>query len=183
MNASGRLPARRTTLRLALLALLTLPLLAGCSRNMSDLRAYIKRVKSRHSGHVQPIPKMKPYQQYTYVAKGRSPFEPESRPTGGKSKGVSSVPPPDRNRPPQPLEKFPLDALHMVGTIQVAGVTWALVQDSNGTVHRVKKGDYMGQNYGKIVAITASKISLIEKVPDGVGGWKDRKASVALSQK
>jgi len=173
-------------LRLLLLALLALPVLAGltgCSRNMSDLKAYIKRVKSRHSGHVQPIPKMKPYKQYTYVAKGRSPFEPPVRRTGSKSKNASSVPPPDRNRPPQPLEKFPLDALHMVGTIQVGGVTWALVRDSNGTVHRVRKGDYMGQNYGKIIAITSSKISLVEKVPDGVGGWKDRKASVALSQK
>lgn len=176
--------AWRPLLRLTLLGLLTLPLLAGCDRNMSDLRAYIRQVKARRSGHVRPIPKMKPYKQYTYVPKGqRSPFEPQESPKGGKGKGTSSVPPPDRNRPRQPLEQYPLDALNMVGTLDVSGVQWALVRDSDGTIYRVRKGDYMGENYGRIVRITNSGITLIEKVPDGLGGWKDRKATVALSQK
>jgi type IV pilus assembly protein PilP len=48
-------------------------------------------------------------------------------------------------------------------------------------VHRVLPGQYMGQNDGKIISITDSKISLVEIVPDGMGGYMERPAAIGLT--
>jgi len=40
----------------------------------------------------------------------------------------------------------------------------------------------MGQNYGKIVNITESEVEVTEIVSDGLGGWIERQASLALSE-
>jgi type IV pilus assembly protein PilP len=43
-------------------------------------------------------------------------------------------------------------------------------------------GNYLGQNEGKITEIAPSKISLIEVVPDGIGGYIERPAALALNE-
>jgi type IV pilus assembly protein PilP len=53
---------------------------------------------------------------------------------------------------------------------------------SDSTIHRVKPGNYIGQNYGKITSISESEVSVTEIVPDGIGGWTERQASLALSE-
>jgi type IV pilus assembly protein PilP len=40
----------------------------------------------------------------------------------------------------------------------------------------------MGQNYGEIIGITPSEVNLIEVVPDGLGGYMERSANIALSE-
>ena len=70
----------------------------------------------------------------------------------------------------------------MVGTLERNGNSWALVRMSDSTIHRVKPGNYMGQNYGKIIQITESEVELTEIVPDGLGGWMERQAALALSE-
>jgi type IV pilus assembly protein PilP len=59
---------------------------------------------------------------------------------------------------------------------------YGLVQTKDGLVHRVSPGNYIGQADGKITDITASKISLIEIVPDSVGGYMERAAALALNE-
>ncbi len=49
-------------------------------------------------------------------------------------------------------------------------------------MHQVQPGNYLGQNDGNVLAITASKINLIEIVPDGLGGYIERPASLALNE-
>ena len=69
-----------------------------------------------------------------------------------------------------------------VGILEQAGVTWGLVETKEGTIHRVKAGNYMGQNHGKITHITEDKIELTEIVPNGTGGYSERQASLALAE-
>ncbi|HET8699122.1 MAG TPA: pilus assembly protein PilP, partial [Gammaproteobacteria bacterium] len=79
------------------------------------------------------------------------------------------------------LEQFPLDSLTMVGTLSDQRASFALVQSADGLVHRVTVGNHMGQNYGRIVSISDTEIKLVEIVSDGLGGYLERPASVALS--
>jgi type IV pilus assembly protein PilP len=79
------------------------------------------------------------------------------------------------------LEGFSLDTLKMVGTFKVGNNFYGLVQSKDGLVHKVQPGNYLGQNDGKITEITGSKISLVEIVPDGLGGYIERPASLGLS--
>ena len=70
----------------------------------------------------------------------------------------------------------------MVGTLERDGSSWALVRMSDSTIHRVKPGNFAGENHGKIVNITESEIELTEIVEDGLGGWMERQAALALSE-
>ncbi|WP_435102946.1 pilus assembly protein PilP [Arhodomonas sp. AD133] len=149
---------------------------------MSELRQYIAQVKQRPGGNVDPIPQMQPFESYTYPEQPlRNPFrqlsfaEPEP-----DTQQVASGPSPDRARPKEALEAFPLDALTYVGTIGRNGQEWGLVQAPDGTIHRVQSGNYLGQNYGRITAITPTAIELRELTPQGNGGWKERQAELAL---
>ena len=88
---------------------------------------------------------------------------------------------PDTNRRKEPLETFPLDSLRMVGTLEQHNKLWALVADPNGVVYRIAKGNYVGQNHGRIDNISNDKITLTEIVPDPSGGWRERPTSIGLA--
>ena len=87
---------------------------------------------------------------------------------------------PETNRPKQPLEVFPLDTLAMVGIMEQLDNRWGLIKDPQNVVHRVKVGNYMGQNEGRIIEITETDIRLVEIIPDGIGGYIERDASIAI---
>jgi type IV pilus assembly protein PilP len=167
--------------------LLALMLLAGiglsaCGGDMDDLDQYINEVKARPGGRIEPLPEITPYEVFTYVADAdglRSPFVPDApQAAAGPS---ASGPRPDRDRSREFLEQFPLDTLRMVGTLELAGVNYGLIQTSDGLIHRVVPGNYMGQNDGRIVAINESEIELIEIISDGIGGYLEREAAVGLA--
>lgn len=172
--------------RCVLVTLLTPLLLTACTGgdHLDDLRAYVAEVKARKHGRVEPLPEIKPHETFLYQAYDlRDPFAPApfSQPatvTATASNGIR----PDMNRRREPLEEFPLDTLRMVGTLERDQERWGLVQARDGTVHRLKVGNYIGQNYGKIVAISEQEISLVEIVPDGLGGWTERKAALAINE-
>ncbi len=150
---------------------------AGCSGGQSDLKNWIAEVKKRPGGRIQPIPEVKPYETFTYAANTlRSPFQPMS-PNLANGQGVR--PSVRRNR--EFLEGFSLDTLRMVGTFKVGQSFYGLVQSKDGLVHKVQPGNYIGQNDGKVTDITGNKISLVEIIPDGLGGYIERPASLALA--
>ena len=157
--------------------LLTL-MVAGCGGNMDDLLTYVDEVKARPGGRIEPLPQIKPYQTFSYSAsKLRSPFVADGRPA---SAGAASGPRPQPNRPKEYLEQFPLDTLSMVGILEREGRTYGLVQTGDGLVHRVLAGNFLGQNEGRIVAISESEIQVEELVPDGIGGFFKRSAALGL---
>jgi type IV pilus assembly protein PilP len=151
--------------------------LAACSSRDGDLEAFIAQTKQEQAGGVQPLPEVKPYDSFTYEANNmRSPFVPGG--SGGASAGVR----PDTNRNREYLERFALDSLKMVGTLEMGGRNYGLVQSRDGLVHRVLPGNYIGQNDGRVTSITPSRISVTEIVPDGLGGYMERPAALALSE-
>ena len=78
------------------------------------------------------------------------------------------------------LEHFPLDTLKMVGILEQRNVMWGLIKDAEGTIHRVQAGNYAGENDGRILSVTETEINISEIIPDGLGGWIDRMASLSL---
>jgi len=170
----------------ARLLVLGLTLLASaCTQDMDDLEQYALEVKSRTSKNIDPIPQPKPYEPFTYEpGERRDPFLPilQSRESALASAGGAGAIRPDVNRPKEPLEEFPLDALRMLGTITMQQRAYALIRAPDAVVHRVSVGDHLGQNYGKITGISETEVVLMEIIPDGLGGFIQRPASVALTQ-
>jgi len=157
--------------------------IGACSSDMQDLRAYMDEVKARPGGRIEPLPEIRPTPRFEYTAGNegeRSPFVPDT-PQVRVSNNPDAVTGPDPNRPREFLEQFPLDTLRMVGTLAVADGAFGLVQTSDGLIHRVSVGNHMGQNFGRIMAITDSDIQLVEIISDGIGGYLERPAAVALS--
>ena len=89
--------------------------------------------------------------------------EAETGPVEGDAEG------PDRTRPREPLEAFPLDRLDWVGLVETRDAHWALIRDPGGRVHRVTLGHYIGQDFGRIEAINRVSINIVEirRLPDG----------------
>jgi type IV pilus assembly protein PilP len=156
--------------------------LGACGGDMDDLDQFINEIKARPGGRIEPLPEITPYEVFAYTAdiQGfRSPFVPDSpQIAGGPADGGTR---PDETRSREFLESFPLDTLRMVGTMQLGEINFGLVQTSDGLIHRVIPGNYMGQNDGRITAIRDSEIELIEIISDGIGGYLERDAAVALA--
>ncbi len=151
---------------------------AACHNDTDELRARIDKIKSQPGGRIEPLPEVKPYETFAYPsADQRSPFVAG---VPASASGPNAIRP-DSNRPREFLEQYSLDTLRMVGTLKLQNRTYGLVQTKDGLVHRVLPGNHLGQNDGRITAIAEGKISLIEIVPDGMGGFVERPAALALS--
>lgn len=162
-----------------LLAVISSSALFGCSQDVSDLYTYIEQQKAAYVGSVKPIPQFKPYESFTYTAyELRDPFEAS---INIKEEGPEP-PGPVESRPRQPLEAFPLDTLRMVGVLEQGENLWGLIEDPKKVVHRVQVGNYMGQNDGEITGISEGEIFLVEVISDGMEGFIERKASIAIGQ-
>ena len=79
-----------------------------------------------------------------------------------------------RNR--LPLEAFELDQLKIMH-ISLKGkcAPFALIRDTNGYVHQIFMGGYMGKNFGYIKKITKKGIELQEVFQDSEGEWESQK--------
>ena len=168
-----------TTAKRIALVTAVLATVAGCSSDLDDLQSRITEVKSRPGGRIEPLPEVKPYETFSYAATSlRSPFV-QGMPATAMAPGALR---PDFNRPREFLEQFSLDTLRMVGTLRMNGRTYGLLQTQDGLVHRVLPGNRVGQSDGRITAVEEGKISLIEIVTDGIGGFIERPAAIALSE-
>ncbi len=186
----------KITLMIKSITLMVLTLvLTGCggSGDTSDLQAYVSDVKGQQKGRIEPLPEFKPFETFAYAAAlEKDPFagwvterapEPIINEEGVieqvvRPKGIS----PDFDRRKELLEQYPLDSLNMLGTLDLDNEKWAIVSDPDNIVHRVKSGNYLGQNFGKIVEVRENQVSLRELVVDGLGDWQVREASLALSE-
>lgn len=161
-------------------------LLGACADDdYADLRTYVVEVKSRQKGSVEPLPEIKTVEPFVLNTEDlRDPFlsgikieEPEEE-TSKVESGIR----PDSARPREELEAYELDTLRMMGTVEQTGTAWGLVRASDGTIHRVRTGNYMGKNHGKVVNIRENQIELIEIISESPGSWRERKAALDLSE-
>ncbi|ATJ84152.1 pilus assembly protein PilP [Halomonas beimenensis] len=164
-------------------ALLPLALLLGACRD-NDLDSLDRELAELRADPgeltLEPLPPMPVYRSVDYRhADQRSPFQarlPESRelPVGDTDLA------PDQTRPKEPLEAYNLDQLDLVGTLTVGGQPSALIKAPDGNVHRLRVGDRMGTDFGRIVGITEASVQLVEIVPTGRGGWIERSTLLSL---
>jgi type IV pilus assembly protein PilP len=175
--------AKQMNIKGMILLLALSGLVAACGGRQDDLGRYIAEVKERPATPIPPIPPVRTYTPYKYEGlTGRDPFR-QSNTEGAEQvaqNNNSSGPKPDLQRTREYLERFELDTLLMVGTFEKGSSEWALIQDPDGVIHRVSVGNYLGQNHGKVGAITNDEVQLSEFIADGVGGWLVRDASIAL---
>jgi len=151
-------------------------LLAGCGEPNGDLRTWMNEQGKGMRGKIEPIPEVQEYEPFTYdAAKLQDPFFPRKINTQDDSRSD-----PDKGRPPEPLEAYPLDGLKMVGTLSRDKVMYALIQAPGKDVYQVTVGNHMGQDRGRIISITETEIQLRELVQDGTGDWTDRSNTVHL---
>lgn len=164
-----------------LLTVMTFVLSACGSQQHSDLDAYVEDVKRKTKGRIEPLPEVKTYESEVYdAAELRDPFTPyEEEPS---EELTVPGPVPDMNRKREALEAFPLDSLAFVGHLERDGTLWGLVQAPDDSIYRVSAGNHLGKNYGEILNISESTISLKEIIPNGSGGWVEREASLALTE-
>ena len=153
-------------------------LLVSCSSEIDELRKFVKDSEKSLPRKIEPLPAVKPFEPFTYEGFDLpDPFKPRKlvAPREGGGGGLA----PDLNRRKEPLEAFPLEQLKMVGTLSQAKDTYALVR-ADKTLYRVKKGNYMGQNFGLITDVTESEIKLKEIVQDSAGDWAERQSVLPL---
>ena len=161
-----------------LLVPVALVVLGGCSSEMSELKQFVKESDKGLPRKIEPLPAVKPFEPFTYEGFDLpDPFKPRklAAPREGAGGGLA----PDLNRRKEPLEAFPLEQLKMVGTLSQGKDTYALVR-ADKTLYRVKKGNYMGQNFGLITDVTESEIKLKEIVQDSAGDWAERQSALPL---
>ena len=173
-------------MRLLMLAAVSGSLVACAGDPTSDLVSYTEEVKSRQKANIEPLPEFEPFESFEYAASDlRDPFsEPvfSHTPTGPIAGPEGTGIKPDFERPREPLEEYPLDSLRMVGTLEQHEDAWALILDTDDTIHRIQTGNYVGQNHGKIIRVSEFEVELREVIPDGLGGWMERQASIAISE-
>ena len=152
--------------------------LASCSSEIDELKTFVRDSEKGLPRRIDPLPAVKPFEPFTYEGFDLpDPFKPRklTPPKEGGGGGLA----PDLNRRKEPLEAFPLEQLKMVGTLSMNNEMYAIVR-ADKTLYRVKKGNYMGQNFGLITDVTESEIKLKEIVQDSAGDWAERQSVLPL---
>ena len=153
--------------------------LAGCGTGDDrDLKAWMAEQGLASKGKIEPIPAIRPYEAFTYNAFDQAdPFKPRKIETGKGSRG------PDLARRKEALETYPLETLKMVGTLQRGRAIVGLVKASDNRVFQVRQGNYMGQNFGVITAISDGEVTMKELFQDGAGDWAERQTKMMLQER
>lgn len=164
---------------LLVLLIIWFNLITACSRNdYSDLEAFIHSSGEGLQGKIDPLPEVVPYEFFTYQAFDMpSPFVPRKN---NQVQALTSEIQPDLNRRKEFLESYPLENLSMVGSLQQHDMIFAVIKSPDGSLYRVKVGNYLGSNFGKISYITESEVKLLEIVQDGVNEWIERTSALTL---
>jgi type IV pilus assembly protein PilP len=166
-------------------AALAIVVLAGCSGEQEELQQWMKQQQLEVKPSVEPLSPPKKFNPQPYAANGSlEPFSQQKLTVALKKEASqpNSVLAAEFNRRREPLEAYPLDSMSMVGSVVKNGRSYALLRVDN-LLYQVKTGDYMGQNYGKIVRISETEISLREIVQDAAGEWIERPSALQLQEK
>ncbi|THF60213.1 pilus assembly protein PilP [Pseudothauera rhizosphaerae] len=157
-------------------------LLGGCASDEENIQAWMAEEAKGMRGTVKPLPEIKPFPIVEYDAESLpSPFSterlvPEQRTAASSGSGLK----PDMDRRKEPLESYPLESLTMVGAL-LGKQTEALIR-VGGTIHTVRVGNYMGQDFGLVTAVTETEVKLRELVEDVNGEWTERSSSLLLQE-
>jgi type IV pilus assembly protein PilP len=163
------------------IALSCLALTSCGGEQHSDLRQFVKDSDNMPRGRIPPLPEVRPYEPFEYAAYDLlDPFLPRKIASGKPTARKSDDPRLDPSRRKGPLEAFPLENLKMVGTLQQKRENFALILTPDKNLYRVKSGDFMGQNFGRIIEISETSVKLKELIQDSGSDWKEEERTLLL---
>jgi type IV pilus assembly protein PilP len=178
------------TTRISALLILapSLLVLSGCfGDDQQDIKQWMQEQRNATKPSVPPIPEPKkftptPYQNDLSI----EPFSNQKlaqalKRESSQATANAGLVAPELARRKEVLENFPLDAIGMVGTLLPKGTPVALVKVDK-LIYQVRVGNYLGQNYGKVVKLTETEMVLREIVQDAAGEWIERQASLQLQE-
>lgn len=170
-------------------AVLAAAALAGCgSSNVEEIQAWMTQQRAQTRPKITPIPEPKKFTPQAYTQEAAvDPFSSQKLTQALKRETTQSTSSaallaPELSRRKEPLEAYPLDSMVMVGSLVKQGQPVALVQVDK-LLYQVRPGNYLGQNYGRIVKIGESEVSLREIVQDAAGEWIERTATLQLQER
>jgi len=163
-------------------------LLSACSGGENaDIKKWMEEESKGMRGKVEKIDEPKKFVPFKYEADRMvDPFSTAKVTVAAeeakKAPATGGGPRPDLNRRKEVLEAYPLENLQMVGAMQQKGVNFAIIKADAG-LHRVKVGNYMGQNFGIVTDIKETELTLKELVPDSLGDYAERTSTLQLQEK
>lgn len=163
------------------LLLLTATLLVACgNEEFKDLQDFVKDSGADLRGQVDPAPDIKAYEPFPYENSAGIPDPFKPRKQDSKTVRNTGQNQPDSARPKQELEEYPLESMKMVGYLRKGNIGNAIIRSTDGKLHRVKVGNYVGMNFGQITSIAETEVKIKEMVQDGAGDWIERESSLLL---
>jgi len=163
--------------------------LAGCSASGNEeLRQWMTAQRAATKPRVQPIPEPKKFVPQAYTEEGATdPFSNQKltqalKRDSANSMASAALVAPELSRPKEPLESFPLDSMKMVGYLVKEGRPVALLSVDK-LLYQARPGNYLGQNYGKIMKVGETEVVLREIVQDATGEWIERAATLQLQER
>lgn len=156
--------------------------LTGCFDDTSDLREFTAAVKSSTVPVPEKMPAIPVFKHVAYAATTqRSPFmAPRPEVIQDSIPTVQNCLTPNVSRRKEPLEQYPMDNLSMRGTLGLDSSLWALVEAADGSLHRVRDGNFLGLYNGQITLVTEQQLKVTELIPDGTGCWKERETVLTM---
>jgi type IV pilus assembly protein PilP len=173
----------RSVVTLAVLAAALV--LSACSDSQDELQAWMDQQRRELKPNVPPLAAPTRYEPQAYLAGTLvEPFSNQKLAVALKQENrqPNSLLSAELNRRKEPLEAYPLDSMSMVGSVTRGGRQFALLKADN-LLYQVGVGNYLGQNYGKILKISETEVSLREVVQDAAGEWIERETTLQLQEK
>jgi len=164
-------------------------LLAACGpTGHDDLQAWMATQKAEQKPQIQPISAPKKFTPERYTQQSvTDPFSSLKLTQALKRESAQSTSnaaliAPELSRRKEPLESYPLDVISMVGTLVKQGSPVALVRVDN-LLYQVRPGNYLGQNYGRIMKVAETELVMREIVQGAAGEWIERPVTLQLQEK
>jgi len=166
--------------RTCIMLFVTLTLVGCGGEEFQDLKDFVRNSGADMRGKVPPPPEIKPYEPFSYDNSTAIPDPFKPRKTEIKTDNHAGQNQPNLDRPKEELEEFPLETLKMVGYLQQANIGYGVIRSSDGKLHRIKSGNYIGTNFGQVISVSDTEIKIKEMVQDSAGDWSERESSLQL---
>lgn len=158
----------------------------GSGGNHDDLKQWMRESTKNLHGRIPPLPEVKPYEAARYEAETLpDPFRPTQIDQDTKKRRGTGKLQPDfeaRELRNNPLERYPLESLNMIGYLKIGKMLYAVVQ-AEQLVKQVKIGEYLGQDFGIVTQVSDTEVTVRELIQDSAGDWSERTSTLLLQEK
>lgn len=175
---AGRLRRRACVIVIGFVAALS----AGCTAGDDELQAWMDESRRNTPVSITKVAEPKVFAPFRYPATSEvDPFNAAKLRVGIESPTRSGQKGPDMGRLREPLESYSLDSFKMVGNLRQGAMVVGLLK-SDSAIHQVRVGNYIGQNFGRVVAISETEVAVRESVQDAAGDWVERDTALRLQE-